>query len=159
MAINRKPCVACKSPVEEGVLPALAGSEGPCRITLGNVPVMVCPQGHKRLLYPNFVAELMDALAVPETAGLRVGEKRGLFRKHFRCARCSADIPAEHTASADYKASIKLRDMTDPVDLAVTTVVMRCGACGNEQLADQGELMQLFKALTSAFRSADVRPQ
>jgi hypothetical protein len=79
MAINPKPCALCKRPMEQGVLPVLTGDDESCRITLGNVPVMVCAEGHKRLLYSNFVMELMDTLAQPETAGLRVGEKRGIF--------------------------------------------------------------------------------
>ena len=107
----------------------------------------------------SFVTELMDLLARPETAGLRVGEKRGLFRKRFRCANCSADIPAENTAISEYKARLKLNDVTDSVSVVLAIPVLRCGACGKGQLADEGDLMQLFKALTHAFRSADVKPQ
>jgi len=159
MAINPKPCALCKRPMELGVLPVLAGDEESCRITLGNVPVMVCAEGHKRLLYSNFVMELMDTLAQPETAGLRVGEKRGIFRKRFRCIKCSSDIQGGHTAIAEFRASLRLRDMTDSVSVALTAPVMRCSSCGGEQLADERSLMQVFKALTRAFRSADVRPQ
>ena len=159
MATNRKPCALCKKPMEHSVLPVLNGAEGACRITLANVPIMACADGHKRLPYPHYVTDLMDALARPETAGLQVGEKRGLFRKRFRCAKCSSDIQAEHTALAEYKADLRLGDTTDPVGVALTTPVMRCGAFGNGQLSDESELMGVFKALTDAFRSADVRPQ
>src|SRR5688572_24458284 len=159
MAINRKPCALCKSPVDQGVLPLLEGTEESCRVTLSNVPIMLCAEGHKRLLYSNFVMELMDTLAQPETAGLRVGEKRGIFRKRFRCIKCSSDIQGGHTAIAEFRASLRLRDMTDSVSVALTAPVMRCSSCGGEQLADERSLMQVFKALTRAFRSADVRPQ
>ena len=159
MAINPKPCALCKKPMTHGVLPELTGHEESCRIALGNVPIMVCPEGHKRLLYSTFVTDLMDALARPETAGLQVGEKRGIFRKRFRCIKCSSDIQADHAAIAEFGADLKLREMSDPVRVALTTPVMRCGACGSQQLADESSLMQLFKALTQAFRSADVRPQ
>jgi hypothetical protein len=159
MAISSKPCALCKRPMEQSILPALTGHEESSRITLGNVPIMVCPEGHKRLLYPTFVTDVMDALARPETAGLQVGEKRGFFRKHFRCIKCSSDIRAEHTAMAEFSANLRLRDMTDAVSVALTNPVMRCTACGSQQLADEGALMQVFKALTHAFRSADVRPQ
>ena len=159
MAINRKPCALCKGPVSQSVLPVLAGDEHSCRVTLSNVPIMICPEGHKRLLNSNFVMDLMDTFARPETAGLLVGEKRGIFRKSFRCAKCASDIRAEDAAIAEYKANLKLGDMTEPVGIVLTAPVMRCGACGNDQLADESGLMQVFKALTHAFRSADVRPQ
>lgn len=156
---NPKPCALCKRSMEQVVLPVLTGHEESCRITLGNVPIMLCAEGHKRLLYPTFVTDLMDTLARPETAGLQVGEKRGMFRKRFRCIKCSSDIQADHTAIAERSANVRLRDMTETVSVALTIPVMKCSACGNEQLADEGSLMQLFKALTRAFRSADVRPQ
>jgi len=159
MTINPKPCALCKRPMEPGVLPVLTGHEEGYRITLGNVPVMVCAEGHKRLLYPTFVTDLMDTLARPETAGLQVGEKRGIFRKRSHCIKCSSDIGADQAAIAEYNASLRLRDMTDSVSVALTAPVMRCGKCGGEQLADESSLMQVFKALTHAFRSADVRPQ
>jgi hypothetical protein len=159
MAINPKPCAVCKGPVQQSVAPVLTGHEESCRITLGNVPIMVCAEGHKRLLYSTFVTDLMDALARPETAGLHVGERRGIFRKRCICIKCSAEIQADGTAIAEYSANLKLRDMTDAVSVAVTVPVMRCSTCGSEQLADESSLMRLFKALTHAFRSADVRPQ
>ena len=159
MAINRKPCALCMSPLEHGVLPVLLGNDESCRVTLTNVPIMVCTKGHKRLLYSHFVMELMDALARPETAGLQVAEKRGMFRKRFHCTKCGAEIPTKDTSIAEYKATIKLGDMTDSIAVALTAPVMRCGACGGNQFADESELLQLFKALSHAFRSADVRPQ
>lgn len=159
MAVNPKPCAVCRGPMGRGVLPVLTGHEESFRITLGNVPIMICAAGHKRLLYANFVTELMDELARPETAGLKVGEKQGIFRKRFRCIKCSSDIQAGHTAVADYSASVKLRDMTDAVSVTLTTPVMKCNACGSQQLADDSALMRVFKVLTQAFRSADVRPQ
>jgi hypothetical protein len=159
MAIHPKPCALCNKPMQPDVVPALTGHEESSRITLGNVPIMVCADGHKRLLYASFVTEIMDTLARPETAGLQVGEKRGIFRKRFRCIKCASDIQADHTAIAEFSASLKLRDMTSAVSVALTTPVMRCSACGNQQLPDESSLMELFKALTHAFRSADVRPQ
>jgi len=159
MAVNSKPCAVCQGPMGQAVLPVLTGHEESFRITLGNVPIMVCAAGHKRLLYANFVTELMDELARPETAGLKVGEKQGIFRKRFRCIECSSDIQAEHNALADYSANVKLRDMADAVSVALTTPVMRCNACGSQQLADESSLMRVFKVLTQAFRSAGVRPQ
>jgi hypothetical protein len=159
MAVNPKPCGICKGSVQQSVLSVLTGQEESCRITLGNVPVMVCAEGHKRLLYSSFVTDLMDTLARPEAAGLQVGERRGIFRKRCICAKCSAEIRADDTANAEYNASLKLREMTDAVSVALTIPVMRCSTCGNQQLADESSLMQLFKALTQAFRSADVRPQ
>lgn len=159
MTINSKPCAVCKGPVQQSALSVLTGQEESCRITLGNVPVMVCAEGHKRLLYSTFVTDLMDVLARPETAGLQVGEKRGIFRKRVRCIKCSSDIQADHTAIAEFSANLRLRDMTDTVSVTLSTPVMRCSACGSQQLADESSLMQLFKALTHAFRSADVRPQ
>jgi hypothetical protein len=159
MAISQRPCALCKGPVSQSVLPVLTGNEYAFHVTLSNVPVMICSEGHKRLLNSNFVMDLMDTLARPETAGLRVGAKQGIFRKWFRCTKCSSEIPAEQTAIAEYKANVRLSDMTDPLIVTMGVPVMRCGACGTEQLPDESGLMQLFKALTHAFRSADVRPQ
>ena len=159
VAFNRKPCALCKNPMEYVELPALAGNEKSCRVTLNNVPIMVCANGHKRLVYSSFVTELMDALARPETTGLRVGPKHGLFRKRFRCHKCSFDIPAENTAIGEYKASVKLTDMTHPISVVLAMPVLKCGDCGNDQLAHESDLMQVFTALTHAFRSADVKPQ
>ena len=159
MAINRKPCALCMSPMEDSVLPTLLGNEESCCVTLSNVPIMVCAKGHKRLLYSHFVMELMDVLARPETAGMQVAEKHGMFRKRFHCTKCGAEIPTKDTSIAAYKATIKLSHMTDSISVALTAPVMRCGACGSDQFADESGLLQLFKALSHAFRSADVRPQ
>ena len=159
MATNRKPCAVCNGAVMEAVLPVLEGKEESCHVTLSNVPIMVCAGEHRRLLYLGFVSELMDTLARPETAGIRVGESRGIFSKRYRCTNCSQDIEGNQKAVGEYKAHVSLGDMTQPLSAVLRAPVMRCGKCGNEQLPDEGELMRVFKALTAAFRSADVRPK
>jgi len=159
MAINRKPCAICNGLMEEGALSLLRGEEGACHMTLSNVPIMLCPEEHKRLLYMSFVSELMDMLARPETAGIRVGESRGIFRKRYRCTKCSHNIEGDQIAIREFKAQVILDEMTRPMSVVLRMPAMRCGKCTNEQLADDNELMRVFRALTAAFRSADVRPK
>jgi hypothetical protein len=102
---------------------------------------------------------LMDHIANPDASGLYAATQRGLFKKHAHCAKCSAELTTGKPDSKDYRVSVLLPDIQS-VTLTLTAPVTKCAQCGTAQLPDTADLMKfVFKAMTHAFRSADIHAE
>lgn len=152
MAISRKACSVCKKPVEQTVLPLVSGEESSYRVSVKNLPMMQCPGGHRRLLYPDFAMRIMDSVA----AAIPVGKRRGLFRKRVTCGQCASDISSDQIQQKEYETSLGLPEMSEAATAVLSAPVLRCPRCGTEQVAGENELMHVFKALARAFKSAEI---
>jgi hypothetical protein len=159
MTISYKACSRCKKPVSLLALPSISGAEGPYKIELFGLSVLVCEENHKRFVYPNLAMRLMDQLTVPEVSGLYTATKRGLFKKHVHCGKCGAELPVNERHSQVYRVRVPFTDI-EPVIVTLSAPVLKCAQCGTGQLADEQDLMKyVFKSMVHAFRSADIHAE
>ena len=159
MAISNKACSRCGKPVSMQTVPAISGTEGPYRLGLENLPVMICAENHKRFVYPDLAMRLMDHVGNPDASGIHAATRRGLFKKHAQCAKCAAELPEDKTDTTDFRVTVPLPDI-QPVALTLTAPVLKCPQCGTTQLPDSAHLLKyVFKAMTHAFRSTEIHAQ
>jgi hypothetical protein len=152
-----KTCKECGSEVSVGTLGSFQGEEGSVAVTVEGMPALVCAKGHKRFLYPEFVARLIDLVADAEkVAPQPPAVKRGLLRKHFHCSACDAELPAAATGALDRELEASFRNAA-PFKVLVRLALHKCAGCGREQvLSNEAVSEQALKALTHGFRAADV---
>jgi ribosomal protein S27AE len=140
-------------------MPPISGTEGSYKLELEGLSVMVCGENHKRFPYPDLAMRLMDHMADPDASALYAAKQRGFFRKRAYCAKCSAELMIGKPENREYRVSVPMRDI-QPVILTLSAPVMKCAQCGTAQLADTADLMKfVFKAMTHAFRSADIHAE
>ncbi len=153
-----KPCSKCQGPMDAVELAPFTGEHGGVTVTVRQMPAVQCPQGHRRFLYPAFAALLMDLVKEPQQYG-RAAEavKKGLFKKHYHCAACDRELPADAAGTKSLELTATLKH-ADPFSVAVEVPVHRC-ACGQESVRARGEVADLaFKAIGHAYRAVDIHP-
>jgi hypothetical protein len=140
-------------------MPPISGTEGAYKLDLEGVSVMICAENHKRFVYPDLAMRLMDHIANPDASGLYAATQRGIFKKHAHCAKCSTELPPGKPDSKEYRVSVPLPDI-QPVTVTLSAPIRKCGQCGTEQLPDTAHLLKyVFKAMTHAFRSAEIHAE
>ena len=157
MTDTSKPCKACGAEVKLAVLDMFRGTEGPVTVSVNAMPARVCANGHKRFVYPEFVSQLMDftadaAMATPQPAAV----KRGLFKKHYHCSGCDAELPAAATGKSERELEVCF-DKVAPFKLVVQVDLHQCPKCGREQvLSNELAGTSAFKAVAHGFHDADI---
>lgn len=152
-----KPCKACSAEVEVGALDMFRGVEGPVAVGVNGMPALICANGHKRFLYAEFVAQLMDsAVQAAMTTPPPPAVKRGLLRKHYHCSSCDAELPATATGKSEREVDATFRNAA-PFKLVVQVDVHRCPQCGREHVLSNEEAgASAFKAVAHGFHAAGV---
>jgi hypothetical protein len=159
MAVSHKACPRCSKPVSLQAAPPISGTEGAYKVALEGVSVLICGEDHKRFVYPDFAVRLMDHIANSDASGLYAATQRGLFKKRAYCAKCSTEIPIGEPDSKNYRVSVPLQGI-QPVTLTLSAPVLKCAQCGTAQLPDTADLLKyVFKAMTHAFRSAEIHAE
>ena len=159
MAISHKACSRCGKPVSIQTAPPISGTEGAYTLGLEGVSLMVCAENHKRFVYSDLAMRLMDYIATSEASGIYAATRRGLFKKHTHCAKCTTELATGTTDSMDFRVSVPLPDI-QPVTLILSAPVLKCVQCGTAQLPDTGHLQKyVFKAMVHAFRSAEIHAE
>ena len=157
MTGNSKPCKECGSLTTVATLGSFRGEEGPVVVVVNGMPALVCANGHKRFLFPEFVARLMDLVADPEVVAPQPpAVKRGLFKKRFYCSGCDAELPAMAAAKSERELDTSFKNAA-PFKVVVQTALHKCTGCGREQVLSNEEVTgSALKALAHGFRAADV---
>ncbi|MHB8764160.1 MAG: hypothetical protein ACYDA8_07480 [Deferrisomatales bacterium] len=152
------PCNKCKTEMTPVVLEPFGAEDGGLRLTVRGMPAVTCAQGHKRFLYPEFAALLMDLVRDPEQyQSLQAAVKKGLFKKRYHCGGCGEELPAAATGARKLELKAELKH-SDPFRVAVEIPAYRC-ACGQESVHGPAEASQLaFKAIGHAYRGVDIHP-
>jgi len=160
MTKPQKPCSKCKGDMKPVKLPPFEGTEGDVKLTVIGMPAVACVENHKRFVYPEFAALLMDLTADPARYDLAdPAVKRGLLRKHYHCPACGEELSAEPLATRRGEFDVNLHD-AEPFRLAVEVPVYKCPACGDECEHPPEELAKLgFKAVAHAYRAIDIHPE
>jgi len=150
-------CKACGGEAKVTALASFRGEEGPVAVTVTGMPALVCAKDHKRFLYPEFVARLIDFVANPEqVAPQPPAVKRGMFKKRYHCSGCDAELPATPTGKSERELDASFKNAA-PFKVMVQVAVHKCAGCGREQVLSNEELSgSAFKAVSHGFRAADV---
>jgi predicted RNA-binding Zn-ribbon protein involved in translation (DUF1610 family) len=135
------------------------GEEGGVKVTVYDMPSLVCPQGHKRFIYAEFAALLMDLMVSPETFQKIPGAvKKGLFKKHFHCPACGMELPTSPAGRQTQDVIAELKK-AQPFKVVVDMPVFKCSGCGKECIQSAEETAKLaFKGIGHAYRSIDIHP-
>lgn len=157
MTDTSKPCKACGAEVKLGLLDMFSGTEGPVTVSVNAMPARICTNGHKRFVYPEFVAQLMDltadaAMATPPS----VAVKHGLFKKHYHCGSCDTELPTAPTGKSERELEVRF-EKAAPFKLLVQVDLHRCPQCDLEQvLSSELAGASAFKAIAHGFHEADI---
>jgi predicted RNA-binding Zn-ribbon protein involved in translation (DUF1610 family) len=159
MTKTQKPCSKCQGEMRIARLESFSGEEGAVKITVRDMPALVCKEKHKRFVYPEFAPALMDIVIDPESYRfLPSANRQGLLRKHYHCTRCGAELPAAASADRSRDLDADLKD-AEPFAVKVTVPVYACPKCGTEHLHSAEEVGRLaFKAIAHGFRAIDIHP-
>jgi DNA-directed RNA polymerase subunit RPC12/RpoP len=159
MTSPAKRCKECGSEANVATLGAFSGEEGAVTVQVDGMPAMTCAKDHKRFLYPEFVALLMDFVADPgKIAPQPPAVRRGLIKKHYHCSGCDAELPAAPGSKSERALDAAFRNAAS-FKVVVRVALYKCERCGREQVRSNEELADsAFKAISHGFRSADIHP-
>ena len=102
MASATKACKTCGAETKLTTLGSFRGEAGPVTLMVSGMPALVCAQGHKRFVSPQFVAALMDFVAdAGEIAPQPPAMRRGLFSKRYHCHGCDVELPVVPARKSD----------------------------------------------------------
>lgn len=156
--MKSKSCDRCRGETELTVIDEVGGEADPLRITLNNLPLLRCDQGHQQFVRPQFGAELLEHLTQQDEPGLPAGEEKGLFMKKYLCASCGAELEARSDHRHTFSIEVPLDDV-EPVGVELSMPVYRCPTCAHEQMHSLKEVRKLTPlALAGAFQAAEIPP-
>jgi hypothetical protein len=149
-------CSTCKAETASSILPELSGEEAPLAVTVHDMPVLECPQGHRQFVHVDFPLLLLDHLVEQDEPQLPASEAKGMLFKHYHCQSCGAELESGPDQKHTFHVEVALPQMpTFEVDL--TMPVHRCQACGHEQLHSLKEIRSRTPAaLAHAFKAAEI---
>lgn len=154
-----KPCSKCKEDMSKQILDPFHGEEGGLKLSVHQMPALICGQGHMRFIHIEFAAQLMDLMASPDTFGsIPSATKKGLLKKRYHCPRCDIELPALPTGQQTLEVLADL-NKAEPFKVQVEVPVFECGGCGKASIHAAEETARLaFKAIDHAYRSIDIHP-
>ena len=154
-----KPCSKCKGEMSKQILDPFQGEEGGLKLSVQQMPSLICGQGHKRFIHIEFAAQLMDLMASPDTfSSIPSAARKGLFKKHYHCPRCDVELPALPTGRQTLEVVADL-SKAEPFKVQVEVPIFECGGCGKASIHSAEETARLaFRATDHAYRSIDIHP-
>ena len=154
-----KPCSKCKGEMSLSTHEPFEGEEEGLKLTISDMPYVVCAQGHKRFVNLPFAAQLLDLMRSPATyQDIPAATKKGLFKKSYLCSVCARELPETPTGHQTQEVSAEL-DKAQPFKVVVKIPVYKCGGCGEEHIRSVDETGTLaFKATDHAYRAIDIHP-
>ena len=159
MSKPQSPCSKCQGAMSEKLLDPFEGEEAGLKLTIRSMPAVVCDQGHKRFVYPEFAALLMDFMMEPENFKFIPGAvKKGLFKKRFHCPGCDKELPESPTGSQTREVPVEIRK-AEPFKVQFDVPVFKCGGCGKESIRTEETAQLAFKAIGHAYRATDIHPK
>ncbi|MBM3357429.1 MAG: hypothetical protein FJY54_06850 [Betaproteobacteria bacterium] len=152
-------CKQCHAEMSQQDLDGVSGEQGVLKVAFQKLPAMVCPNGHKRFVSPQFPMQLLDHLAGEDEAELASGKKKGLIFKEYHCGSCDAKLPSEASGSRTFGFSVGIKGLA-PFRAELTAPVYKCPSCGKEQIHSLEEMQGLTPAaMAHAFKAAGLKPE
>ena len=158
MAETRATCKRCQATMTLQSVDPVCGQHGVLKVTLLQLPALVCPNMHMRFAVPDFPALLLERLAGEDMTKVPAGEKRGLLFKHYHCGACGAKLGSGEAREDTFDFDIALKGLS-PFRVELTLPLYQCPACGKEQIRSLQELRKLAApAMARAFEAAGLHP-
>ena len=153
-----KSCDRCHGETEVKIIDSVGGEADPRKITLKNLPLLSCGNGHHQFIRPQFGAEILEHLTEQDEPELPAGEEKGLFKKKYLCESCGEELEPKPDHRHTFSIEVPLEDVS-PVGVEISMPVYKCSACAREQLHSLKEVRKLTPvALAGAFESAEIPP-
>jgi len=150
-----KRCPHCRSPMDPTprALPPLSGEHGSLRLTIEELPAVVCPNGHHAPVDPDFMYWLIQELK--ERAGkVPGGQDKGLFLKKYVCT-CGSILDARSDHRETVRERIAYEDRLR-FDAFFEFAMHKCPGCGKSQLRSgkeaQRDVAHSLAGITDAAR-------
>lgn len=159
MTEEKQTCKRCSSDVALAKLDPFSGEDAGVKLTIEGMPAYVCTRGHKRFLYPEMPARLMEALMKSDNAfGAPPATEKGFLMKHLHCPGCKAQLPKEPASRATLNRTLELKN-TPPFSVSIEVPQWRCTECGKDAVGPADKLgPSVMQAGAMAFRGADIPP-
>jgi hypothetical protein len=156
MTTNSRRCPICKSETAPARLTSLSGEDAPLAVTVKEMPVLQCSQGHRSFPLADFPLLLLDHLLEQDEPKLPVSQSKGLVFKRYSCSECGTELGANDDRPHTFHVDVELPELPAfGVDLKLP--VSRCSHCGREQLHSLKELRSHTPAaLAHAFKAAQL---
>ena len=149
-------CKKCKAEMHLEPLSGVIGSEGSVKVTFPKLPALVCGQGHRRFVRPEFPAELLERLS--SNAEVPAGEARGMLFKSYHCGKCGEKLGAASPAPGTFGIDVGLKGI-EAFRVELEVPVYACPSCGKEQVRSLDEFARSTpRAMARAFQSAGIPP-
>ncbi len=159
MKLNEMRCNLCRGEMALRTLDPMAGEEHGVRMQIEGMPVMECPQGHKRFVAPDFAIKLMEALLDDDRlAPIGQASQKGLLRKRYCCPECGQELEQGANGRVEARRVLELKGC-EAFGVLVELPKFRCPACAKESVPPGKAVVDdLMKASVHAFRAAHVTP-
>lgn len=157
MKLNVTRCQVCAKEMSLGILKPTEGEVHDVRVQIDGMPVMRCPEGHKRFVAPDFAVKLVDALLQDDRlAAADPALQKGLLRKRYHCPGCSGELDGNRKSRLQAARSLDLEGL-GAFGVYVELPRFHCASCGRD-CVPPGEVVvgDLIKASARAFRAAEV---
>jgi hypothetical protein len=156
MAEARATCKQCKTEMTLQPIDPVCGAQGALKVTLMQLPALVCPNTHRRFALRDFPMVLLDRVAGEEMPKLPAGEKRGLLIKHYHCGACGARLSEGEGREETFDFDVALEGLPR-FRVELTVPLHKCTSCGKEQVRSLQEMQELTApAMARAFKAADL---
>jgi len=151
-------CKVCKAEMALHPIDPVCGEEGALKVTLIQLPAMVCPNTHRRFAMPQFPILLLDRIAGTDIDTLPAGKKSGLIFKHYQCSACGAALEAAgREESFDFDVTL---ENLPPFRVQLATQFYNCTSCGKAQMRSRDDVRKLLPAaMARAFKAARLNPE
>lgn len=149
-------CRRCKAEMHFEPLSGVTGDEGGITVTFQGLPALVCAQGHRRFVRPEFPVQLLKRLS--GTVQMPAGEARGVLFKSYHCGSCGEKLASAAPNPKTFEFDVGLEGL-DPFRVALMVPVYACPSCGREQVRSLTEVTDRTPAaMARAFQSAEIPP-
>jgi hypothetical protein len=148
-------CPHCRLPLDPKprALGTLGGEHGSLRLTLENLPALVCPDGHHAPVDADFMFWLIQELK-ERAAKLPSAEEKGLLLKKFACS-CGSELPAKPDHREIVREPVRYEGGA-AFDAVFDFAMHRCERCGKAQLRSrrqaQADVSHALIGVTDAAR-------
>ncbi len=155
MKLNMRRCHVCDSEMSLRTLDSMEGQVHGVRMHIDGMPVMECPQGHKRFVTPDFAVRIMDALMQDaDLVPLESASRREPLRDRYCCPACSRNLERGAHRHVEAKRVVELSGF-ESFGVTLEVPKFRCSSCRREYVPP-GDVVagNLIKASANAFRAA-----
>ena len=138
MALKIPRCARCSNSCELKTLPAVAGEDGPLKLTLLDMPAFSCAKGHQAPVHGDFMLWLIREVRAREPQ-IAAGRDEGMIFKKHLCGGCGKELASKPERREAFAYELKYEELA-PFRLQIEMPLYKCAGCGREQIRSTREL-------------------